>query len=417
MRAARLVPPLVRDNSPFAWFFAGQATSLVGDQISLIAFPLVGVIALDASATEMGLLTAAGLLPNLVFALPAGAWVDRRPSRVTILLAADLGRALLAGLIPLAYALDRLSMPVLYAVSFATGTLSVLFFVAYNTVFVSLVAKERVIEASSLVHGSRAFSFVAGPSVAGLLVQLLGAPLALIADGTSFLVSAFTLTRIDPREPAPAGDEHGGLLGGLRYIAGSSVMRPSLLATGTINFFNFMFWALFLLYASRELAVAPGILGLILGAGAIGGVIGSLVTSRIVRLVGIGRTSILGAVLFPAPLLFVPLAAGPRPLVLIALFLAEFGSGFGLMLLDIAAGSIAAALVPDSLRSRVSGAYMTVNNGVRPIGALLGGLVGSAIGLRPTLWIATVGALTGVLFLLPSPLRRMQALPEQDQLS
>jgi predicted MFS family arabinose efflux permease len=158
--------------------------------------------------------------------------------------------------------------------------------------------------------------------------------------------------------------------------------------------------------------VRAGTLGLVLGAGAIGGVVGSLVTRRLSARIGIGPAFVLGSLLFPAPLVLVPLAGGPKPVVLALLFLAELGSGFGVMVLDISIGSIFQALVPDRLRARFSGAYMVVNYGVRPIGTFAGGLLGSTIGLRPTLWIATVGALGGVLFLLPSPLMTMRELPD-----
>jgi MFS family permease len=201
----------------------------------------------------------------------------------------------------------------------------------------------------------------------------------------------------------------------MRYIWGSQIVRAKLLSTATINFFNFVFWALFILFATRELGVRPGVLGLVLGAASIGGVIGSVVTGRLSRRFGVGPVFVVGAVLFPLPLVLVPLADGPRWLVLACLFGAEFGSGFGVMMLDISANAITTALVPDRLRARVAGAYMVVNYGVRPIGALVGGALGTWIGLRPTLWIATVGALAGVLWLLPSPIPRLRELPEADE--
>jgi predicted MFS family arabinose efflux permease len=199
---------------------------------------------------------------------------------------------------------------------------------------------------------------------------------------------------------------------GIRFILDSGIMRASLAATATINFFNFVFFALFILYATRSLEVPPAALGAVLGAGAVGGVIGSLLTGRLGRRIGVGPAFLVGCVLFPAPLVLVPLAGGPKPLILAMLFLAEFGSGLGVMILDISIGSIFAALIPDRLRSRVSGAYMVVNYGVRPLGSLVGGALGSAIGLRPTLWIAALGAIAGFLWLLPSPLLRMRTLPE-----
>ncbi len=414
MRSPLRVPALLRESADFRRFFAGQAVSLVGDQISLIALPLVAVLVLDANAAEMGYLTAAGLAPNLLFALHAGAWVDRRGQRRRTMLATDVGRAAIVATVPLAYAFDALTLWHLYAVAFASGTLSVLFFVSYSGLFVALVPRERYVEANALLHGSRAFSFVAGPSLGGALVQALSAPLALVADALSFLGSALSLARIAPAEPPAEQAERGHLAAGARYIAGSPIMRASLGATVTINFFNFVFWALFVLYATRGLHVRPGVLGLVLGAGAVGGVVGSALTSRLTRRIGVGPAFALGCVAFPAPLVLVPLAGGPRWLVLALLFLAELGSGLGVVLLDISAGSIFAALVPDRLRARMAGAYMVVNNGVRPLGSLAGGALGSAIGLRATLWIASLGAIAGVLWLLRSPVLRLRELPEQE---
>jgi predicted MFS family arabinose efflux permease len=173
-----------------------------------------------------------------------------------------------------------------------------------------------------------------------------------------------------------------------------------------------MFWALFVLYATKTLGVSPGTLGVVLGAGAVGGLIGSLITSRISERIGVGRTLVLGSALFPTPLLLVPLAGGSDGVILAMLFLAEFGSGMGVMILDISAAAILASLTPDRLRSRFSGAFNMVNYGVRPVGAFAGGILGSTIGIRPTLWIASAGAILGVLWLLPSPIPRMRVLPE-----
>jgi MFS family permease len=363
----------------------------------------------------MGYLMAAGLAPNLLFSVHAGAWVDRRGHRRLTMLAADLGRAGLLGTIPIAYTFDALTMAQLYAVGFLVGTLTVVFYVSYASLFSTLVSRDRYIQANSILHGSRAFSYVAGPSLGGLLVQLLRAPFAIVADAVSFLLSAFFLGRISPAEPPTEEATRGHVMAGLRYILGSPIVRASLMATATINVFNFAFSALFILYATRSLDVGPGTLGLVLGAGAAGGLVGAAVTGRVTRRIGVGPAFLLGCVAFPAPLLLVPLASGPKPVVLALLFLAELGSGFGVMLLDISIGSIFAALVPPRLRSRVSGGYMVVNNGVRPIGSLAGGALGATIGLRPTLWIATAGALAGFLWLLPSPLPGLRGLPETEE--
>jgi predicted MFS family arabinose efflux permease len=327
------------------------------------------------------------------------------------MIATDLGRAALLASVPVAYALGALTFAQLYVVAFLAGSLAVLFNVSDASLFQTIVRRERFVEASSLLNGSRAFSFVAGPSVAGLLVHAVTAPGALLVDAVSFLTSGALLGRIRPEEPRP-DRERSGVTVGLRWIAASPIIRSTLLATATVNFFNFVFWALFVLYATRTLGVTSGTLGLVLGAGAVGGLIGSAIATPLTRRIGIGPTLVLGCVLFPAPFLLVPLARGSDPVVLGCLFVAELGSGLGVMLLDISAGSLFAAVIPNRLRARVSGAYTFVNYGIRVVGSLVGGLLGTWIGLRPALWIGAAGAMLGVLFLLPSPVPRLRELPE-----
>jgi MFS family permease len=408
----RLVPELLRENTGFRRFWTGQTISLFGDQISLLALPLLAVLVLHADAAQMGYLTAIGLAPNLILSMHAGVWVDRQPDRRRLMLFSDLGRAALLATIPVAYALHVLTLGQLYAVAFGVGILTVVFFVAYNTLFVSLLPRDEYVQGSSLLNGSRALSYVGGQSLGGVLVQILTAPLTLLADAFSFLASALFLRRISAPEPAPAAAEPGQLAAGARFIWRNSIMRASLGASATVNFFNFVFFAIFVLYATRALGVHPAELGLVLGVGALGGILGSAIAGPLARRFGLGAATVIGFVLFPAPLILVPLASGAKPLVLGLLGIAEFGSGFGVMILDISLGALFAALIPDQLRSRVSGAYMFVNFGVRPLGALVGGGLGAAIGLRPTLWIATAGALAGVLWLLPSPVPRLRDLPE-----
>jgi MFS family permease len=415
VRRARLsMPRLLRGSAVFRSYWGAHTVSLFGDQVSLLAIPLVAVLTLDASAADMGYLTAVALAPNLLFALHAGAWVDRRGRRRQAMIACDLGRAALLVSVPVAYAFDALGFAQLYAVAFGAGALSVVFNVADASLFQTIVPRERFVEASSLLNGSRAFSFVAGPTVAGFLVRAVTAPGALLADALSFLCSGALLGRIRPEEPQADGAQEGVSFG-LRWIAGSPIIRASLFATATINFFNFVFWALFVLYATRTLGVSPGTLGVVLGAGAVGGLVGSVAATPVSRRIGIGPTLLLGCFVFTAPFLLVPLAGGPEPVVLACLFLAELGSGFGVMLLDISAGSIFAAVIPIRLRSRVSGAYTFMNYGVRVLGSLLGGLLGSTIGVRPTLAIGAAGALLGALMLLPTSVVRLRELPDQAE--
>ena len=404
--------PLLRRNANFRRYFLGQAVSLIGDQIGLIALPLTAVLALDASPGQMGVLTTAALLPNLLLSLHAGAWVDRLGRQRLVMLSMDVGRGLVIATIPVAYALGHLTWPLLYAVAFATGCLAVFFYVAYGAFFQTLVDRDDYVTANSLIHGSRAFSFLAGNSIGGVLVQLFRGPYALALDACSFFWSALFLGRIDTDDPPRAPREAGGVTAGARWLRGNAVMRAELLGVATINLFNFMFFALFVLYATRYLGVRPATLGIVLGTASIGTLLASFVAGAASRRFGVGPAFILGCFLFPAPLVLVPAAGGPHWLVLACLFAAEFLSGIGLMLLDILAGSISAAIVPPILRSRVAGAFMVVNYGVRPLGTAIGGVLGTTIGVRPTLWIATVGSIAGVAWLLPSPLRTMRELPE-----
>jgi predicted MFS family arabinose efflux permease len=322
------------------------------------------------------------------------------------MIVADLGRAVLLASIPACYALGVLTIWQLCAVALGTGAFSVLFTVCQPTLFVSLVPGDAYLEGNSLIYGSRALSFTGGPSAGGVLAELLGAPFAVVADALSFLGSAFFLGRIRVAEPRPAEPAPGALTAGARFIKGSPVVRWSLLSVSLINFFNFVFFALFVLYATRSLDVRPGLLGLVLGAGAIGGVLGAVVTKRLSARFGIGRLYTVSCLVFTAPLALVPLAGGPKPVILGMLFAAEFVSGFGVMALDICIGSIYAAVVPDQLKSRVMGAFQAVNYGTRPLGALTGGFLGTVLGLRPTLWIAAIGGMAGFAVLLPSPLPR-----------
>jgi len=404
MRGRSLLPALLRDGV-FRRYWGASTISMFGDQIAGIALPLAAVLALHASAAQMGYLTALEWLPSLLFGLHLGALVDRHGRRRLTMIAADLGRAALFASIPVCYALHALTLAQLYLVMFAAGTLSIAFNVSDGTLFVSIVAPGRYVDGQSLLNGSRALSFVGGPSIGGLLVQVFSAPFAIVADALSFLGSAFFLGRIRPAEP-PADQTDGSIMAGVRFIAGSGIVRASLIAVATINFFNLMFNALYLLYAVRVLHIRAGVVGLLIGMAAIGGLLGALVTKRIAARIGDGWAYALGCLLFTAPLVGWPLAHGRLPVVLAVLFAAEFCCGFGVMLLDISIGAIFAAVIPDTLRSRVTGAFQAVNYGTRPVGALLGGLIATAIGLRPALWIATLGGIAGFFLLLPTPLPR-----------
>jgi MFS family permease len=411
------VPSLLREAVDFRRLWLGQTISVFGDEINRVGLPLVAVLILGADANAMGTLTAAGLLPHLLFSLPAGVWLDRVRVRRRVMIAADVGRAALIASVPAAHLLGVLTMEQLYIVGFLAGALAVAFDLSWNTVFVSVVRRERFVEAMSLLNGSRSLAYVGGPPIGGALVQALGAPMALLADAASYLGSVVFLRRIRSPEPPIEPDEAGlrdRLSAGLRFVARDAIVRPILLSAATINLFNYAFTALFILYATTELGVSPGLLGVALGSGAVGGLLGAAVAARIGRRIGVGPAYALGCVLFPVPLVLVPVAAGgmPMPLIIALLFASEFGAGLGVMILDINAGSMMQARIPDAIRSRAIGAFRFVNYGIRPIGALLGGMLGASVGVREALVIATVASALGVLWLVGTRVLRLRDLPD-----
>jgi MFS family permease len=406
------IPPLLRNNRYFRSFWIGQTISFFGDQVSLLGIPLLAILVLDASATQVAVLSAVTMAPNLFFSFHFGAWADRFPNRRALMIAADLGRAALLASLPAAAALDLLSLPQLFVVALLSGTLTVLADVSYYTVFVSLVDREEYIEGSAFLNGSRAVSFVGGSALAGLLVQLFTAPFALLADALSFIASALFVRRARAEEAPVEEAENRGIAEGMRFILRTPLIRASLAATATLNLFNAAFWALLVVFAVRTLGIGAGALGLVLAIGSLGSVLGTVLTGRFSRRLGLGNALIISFVLAPAPLLLVPAAGGPQALTLAMLGAAEFLSGIGIMVLDIGLGAVIAALVPDRLRARVSGAYNFVNWGIRPLGALGGGLLAAATDMRTTMWVAAIGALAGVLWLLPSPMPRLRSLPD-----
>ncbi|HYM53584.1 MAG TPA: MFS transporter [Candidatus Dormibacteraeota bacterium] len=411
----RFVPGTLRQLD-FRRFWIGQTISVFGDQITLLAIPLMAVLLLGAQATEMGTLTAAGLLPHLLFSLPAGVWLDRVRNRRRLMIAADIGRAILIASVPSAYVLGGLTMAQLYVVGFLSGSLAVIFDLSWSTQLVAVTRRDDYVEANALFSGSRSLAYVGGPPIAGLLVQVLSAPLALASDAISFLASAAFLAKIRAAEP-PLGaiteSIRTRLSAGLSFTFRDPIMRPTLLAVAWINLFNFAFAALFILYVTTHLGVSPGLLGAALGAGAVGGLIGALTAPAIGRRFGLGPAYALGCLIFPLPLVLIPIVDGPPLAVLAMLFATEFVAGLGVQILDINAGAIITARVPDRIRASAGGAFRFINYGIRPVGAIMGGVLGGVIGVRETLLVVTVAGVAGVLWLVGSPVLRLRGLPDQ----
>ena len=409
--------PLWRDRR-FGTYWVGQGVSQLGDRVSELALPLIAITALHATSTEVGLLTAAIWLPNLL-SLVVGAWVDHQHRKRRLLVVANLFQAVVVLTVPAAHYLGVLRLPQLYVVALLVGAGAVLYQSAYPAFFVALVRRDQYVEANSLLSGTRSASFIAGPAAGGGLIQLLTAPVAVVVDGVSFLVSALMihLVRVTEVQPEAAPDGERLLTRarfGMRFVLRHPYLASSLRCVASLNFFNLMAGAVVILFASRNLGLSAGTIGLALGIGASGGLVGAVVAGRVARILGTGRTIALGTVLFSAPLAFIPLATGPTLARSAALAGVEFISGLGVMLLDVNLNAVMTTVIPDSMRSRVSGAFTSINYGVRPLGAVVGGLLGGWIGVGPTLVVGGVGGALAVLWLLGTPLIRTRSLDDLE---
>ncbi|WP_328629480.1 MFS transporter [Streptomyces sp. NBC_00353] len=413
--ADQAIPISLWRDQRFRRFWAGQSISQFGDRITELALPLIAVGALHASANQVAWLTALIWTPNLL-AIVLGAWVDHRIHKRRLMVLADLVRAAVLLSLPAAYLLGAVTLSQLYAVALLTGAAGVLFNTAYPPFFAHLVPRSSYVDANSKLSASRSASYVAGPAIGGALVQALTAPVAVVVDALTFLASAILVGRVSIDEPpAEPGQAAPPLLRrareGLVFVVRHPVLRASLGCAATVNFFTFVAGSgLIVLFASRNLGLTAGVIGMAFGIGATGSLLGAVIAPKVSRRLGVGRSIVVGAVLFPAPIAIAAAAGGPLWARAGALALAEFLSGVGVMLFDVNLNSLQADVIPDGMRSRVAGAYSTINYGIRPVGAVLGGLLATLIGLRATLLLAAVGGALSLLWLLPSPIPRIHSL-------
>jgi MFS family permease len=405
-------------DADFRWLWAGNTVSRIGSQVSFLALPLVAALTLGATPFQMGLLGAASGVPPLLLGLFVGAWVDRRPRR-WLMIGTDLARGVLLLAIPLAAALDRLSMALLCAVIFATGCLTLVFDVAAQSFLPTLVRREALVEANGKLETARSAAELVGPGLAGVLVQLAGAPLAVVADACSYLASGALIGRIRAPERVATGEGAALPLGraigeGLRWVVGHRLLGPLVGVIALVTFFNSVLEAVALLYLSRSLALAPATIGVVFALGSAGFLLGALGAARLTARLGLGPTLIAALALLGLADLIVPLAGGSPLLVGGLLVVAQFGFGCGLVVFNINSVSLRQGLTPDRLQGRVSASVRLLAQGLTPLGALGGGLLGEWLGLRATLFVAVAGELAGAVWLLLSPLRGERQLSVCD---
>jgi MFS family permease len=402
-------------SRPFERLWAALSVSLMGTEITALALPLLAALTLGASALEMGILAAAGQVPFLLFSLPAGAWVDRLPRR-PVLIATDVASSLLLVSVPLAVPLGGPNFPHLCVVAFGVGTMTVVSEVAHYAYVPSLVGRERLTESNSRLQVSYSAAAAAGPGLAGALVQLLSAPVAVLADAVSFLISAALLRSIRRPEPPPVRSDAGlpmrrSIADGMRKLLGHPLLRAIIVASVPITFFTSGFLALYVLYATRELGLAPATIGLIFAAGGVGAISGAMLARRAAARFGVGPAIIGGWILTAAGALLVPLAAGPTVVVVAILVLSKAFEGVTDTVANIHQWSLRQVVTPDHLAGRVTAGHRFAVYGAGAAGALVGGALGSAAGLRPALLVCAIGALLSPLLAVFSPLRRLREQP------
>ena len=398
-------------------FWTAHTVSQVGTQITQLALPLVAIDVLHASTFEVALLTFVDFLPWLVVSLPAGVWIDRLRRR-PVLIAADIGRAVALAWVPAGAALGSLTVWQLYAVGFLVGCGTVFFDVAYQSYVPSLVGRDRLIEANSKLELSRSAAQLGGPAAGGGLVLALTAPYAILADAVSYVVSALLLGAIrrEEHEPEPATTRvRSELLSGLRLVLGDPRTRSLVFYVATSTFSNGLFWAIFLLFARRELHLSAGLIGLVLALSNIGSLLGATIAGPLGRRLGIGRTLVAAGLVSGPPLFLVPLAPHAFPVPFLTAVLLVFG--LGVIVYNITAISLIQSITPPHLLGRANASRRFLVWGPLPLGALAGGVFGSSIGLRETLLAAAAIDAAAVVWLLREPLRTIGELPQPEPLT
>jgi MFS family permease len=396
-------------NRDFLRLWAAQSVTMVGTQVGAVALPLTAVLHLDAGPVGMGLLGAAAMAPYLGFSLLAGVWVDRLPRRL-VLVVVDLTRAALLALVPVLFLLDALSTGRLLAVALLVGTCAMVSDLAHPAYLPSLVAPGQLLVGNSRLVLSRTAAEVAGPGLAGPLVTWLTAPVSLLVVAATCLGSAaglLTISRREPRRPRTARPGvRGELVAGIRTTLGHPVLRPAACGAASFTFCWSGIQALLALYVVQRVGLTPTQYGLCFAAGAVGAVVGSLATVPLAHRFGIGRTMVASAALSCAAPLLLPLL-GSRTTAMGLLSAALFLQGLGLSGWDVQAKNLQQRLVPAALMGRMNGTYLTLSMGAGALGALGGGVLASAVGLRASLVVGAGALSVAWLWLLFSPVRRM----------
>jgi len=403
----------------FLKLWTAETISVFGTGITQLALPLIAATTLDVTPFEFGLLTTIEFLPFILFSLPAGVWVDRLRRR-PILIAGDLGRAIAIASIPVAFYFDALTIWQLYVVGFVNGVLTVFFDVSYMSYVPSVVDRDQLVDANSKLEITRSASQILGPGMAGILIGLLRAPFAMLIDSISYVVSAVFVFFI--RRPEPAIEPHDEaadgpkpsmrqeIAVGLRYVTGHRWLRSIAATTGTSNFFGNVVNAILILYLTRERGLGPEALGFAFSVGSVGVLVAAFVTNRLTARLGVGRMLVLTSIGFSVAGL--PLAFAPDELIWYAVAISGFLGGFCSVGWNINQVSLRQAITPPRMQGKMNATMRFIVWGTMPLGAIIGGALGSLVGLHETIVIGALGGLVAFVPVTLSSVRHIVTMPE-----
>ncbi|MGH2970577.1 MAG: MFS transporter [Gaiellaceae bacterium] len=414
LRALRPRSPLWQRRD-YVRLWSAATVSSVGSQVSLLALPFVAIATLKATTLEVAALGVADSLPLILVALPAGVWIDRVPQRRPIMIAGDLGRAAALLSIPAAYAGGVLTIWQLFGVGFVTGTLTVFFDVASTSFLPAILERELLAEGNAGLQVSAQAAQVVGPGIAGALIGALGAPYAVLTDAISFVCSGAFISRVTHVEERVLESERRSMWAdireGLAFVLRHPILRPNLAFTFTANIFNSILFAVFLLFAVRGLGMSSREIGAVFVLANLGSLSGAFLVTRLQRWIGLGRVMLVTA-LSGWALLLIPFASGSTGIALLAAALLVWGTGA--VIYNTTSVTIGQATTPDRLMARASASRRLVSWATIPVATLLGGILGTYIGLRTTVFIGAAGRSLAGLIILASPVRSIRTLDEAD---
>lgn len=386
-------------------------------EIGVLALPVIAVTLLDATESQVGYLNAAAFAAFLLVGLPAGAWVDRWNKRATMIRANTL-RLLATLAVPALWFAGVLSMWQLYILAALIGVGRVFFDVCYQSYIPFLVSPSQVSDANSKLESTAQIARMGGPALGGLLLKFISAPALMIIDAVGYLASILALRGVTDDEPPHDRVQSTRLVAdikeGLAFVAQHRIIRAITMCTGISNFFGTMVMTLMSIYVLRLLAFSPAVLGLVVGAGSVGGLLGAVSARRIGEYVGEGRTIPLTALLIAPTIALVPIASylPERWMQIAVLIFAEAVFGFAVIVYNVIQVSMRQRACPKRLLGRMNASIRFFVWGVMPLGSLTAGWLGESLGIITTLWIAAAGQALSAIPVLASPLRTMREFPD-----